>query len=261
MNRKGSAGEQRICVAGICPSSKVWLYGESRIGLAAVLAMTPRRAVNFVRRTDPIRARFSARRGGDKVPGMNAALVIVDMQEVLIPLVWRGEELAERIASLACRARDCGVPVVALQQIGPSGTLFDPESPGTRLTARLDLGPTDVVVRKTATDGFYGTNLAAVLLEWGVDTIVLTGVATDYCVDATARSSLSHGLDVVLVGDGHAPAADGDPASGLSAEQIIDRHNRILSTAVHPGGAVHVCPAAEVAFGEQGSPTTGQGRS
>jgi hypothetical protein len=60
---------------------------------------------------------------------------------------------------------------------------------------------------------------------------------------------LSHGLDVVLVGDGHAPAADGDPDAGLSAEQIIDRHNRILSTAIHPGGALRVCLAAEVAFG------------
>ncbi|RSM90714.1 isochorismatase hydrolase [Kibdelosporangium aridum] len=177
---------------------------------------------------------------------MNTALVIVDMQEVLMPLIWRGEELAGRIASLARRARESGVPVVALQQIGPSGSMFDPESSGAQLAARLDLQPTDVVVRKTATDGFYGTNLAALLLERDVDTVVLTGVATDYCVDATARSSLSHGLDVVLVGDGHAPAADGDPDAGLSAEQIIDRHNRILSTAVHPGGEVSVRPAAEV---------------
>jgi nicotinamidase-related amidase len=180
---------------------------------------------------------------------MNAALVIVDMQEVLLPLVWRGEELADRIASLAKRARDHGVPVVALQQIGPSGSMFDPESPGAQLTSRLDLQPTDVVIRKTATDAFYGTNLAGSLLEWDTDTIVIAGVATDYCVDTTVRSSLSHGFDVVLVSDGHAPAAVGDPDAGLSAEQIIDRHNRILSTAIHPGGAVRVHPAAEVAFG------------
>ncbi|MCE7004314.1 isochorismatase family protein [Kibdelosporangium philippinense] len=179
---------------------------------------------------------------------MSTALVIVDMQEVLMPQVWRGEELADRIAVVARKARDSGIPVIALQQIGPSGTTFDPESPDAQLTARLDLQPDDVVIRKTATDCFYGTNLAALLLEHDVDTVVLAGVATDYCVDATARSSLSHGLDVVLVGDGHAPAADGDPAAGLTAEQIIDRHNRILSTAVHPGGELTVRLAAEVDF-------------
>lgn len=179
---------------------------------------------------------------------MQAALVIVDMQEMLIPLVRRGEELADRISSLAREARRAGAPVVALRQIGPKGSDFDPDSPGTRLSPRLGLGPGDVVIHKTATDGFYDTDLAARLAGWGVDTIVLTGLATDYCVDATARSALSHGLDVVLVSDGHAPAADGDPEAGLSAEQIIRRHNRILSTGVHPGGTVRLVAARDVVF-------------
>lgn len=179
---------------------------------------------------------------------MKAALVIVDMQEMLIPLVWRGEELADRICSLAREARRSGTPVVALQQVGASGTAFDPALPGSRLSPRLGLGTIDVVIRKTATDAFYGTELAVVLGRRGVDTVVLTGLATDYCVDATARSALSHGLDVVLVSDGHAPAAEGDPAAGLSAEQVIDRHNRILSTAIHPGGTLRLLPAADVVF-------------
>jgi nicotinamidase-related amidase len=173
---------------------------------------------------------------------MRAALVIVDMQEVLIPVVWRGAELADRIAGLADRARERGVPVVALQQIG--GPMFDPDAPGTRLSHRLRLQPTDIVVRKTATDGFYRSGLEEVLD--GVGTVVLTGVATDYCVDATARSAVSHGFDVVLVEDGHSTAANGDPRAGLTAEQIVARHNRILSAMIHPGGTVTVRSAGSV---------------
>ncbi|MEU4448766.1 isochorismatase family cysteine hydrolase [Actinosynnema sp. NPDC023926] len=179
---------------------------------------------------------------------MEPALVIVDVQDLLIPLVWRGEELADRIASLARAARRQGVPVIALRQVGPAGSDFDPDDPGTRLSPRLGLEPTDVVVHKTATDAFYRTELAAVLAERHVDTVVLTGLATDYCVDTTARSALSHGLDVVLVSDGHAPAADGDPAAGLTAEQVVDRHNRILSTAIHPGGTLRLRAASDVVF-------------
>ncbi|MGM1062497.1 isochorismatase family cysteine hydrolase [Saccharothrix sp. Mg75] len=179
---------------------------------------------------------------------MTAALLIVDVQEMLVPVVWRGEELVARIASLARAARREGVPVVALRQVGPPGTAFGPEVPGTRLSPLLGLGPEDVVVRKTATDAFYRTGLAALLAERGVRTVVLTGVATDYCVDATARSALSHGLDVVLVSDGHAPAAAGDPEAGLDAERIVDRHNRLLSRAVHPGGALRLLAASEVVF-------------
>lgn len=65
---------------------------------------------------------------------------------------------------------------------------------------------------------------------------------------ATARSAQSHGLDVVLVSDGHAPATAGDPEAGLTAEQVIDRHNRILSTAIHPSGTLRLLPAAGVVF-------------
>jgi len=83
---------------------------------------------------------------------------------------------------------------------------------------------------------------AIVPVVWrGVDTVVITGVATDYCVDATARSALSHGLHVVLVGDGHVPAAEGDPDAGLTPRQIVAHHNRVLGNAIHPGGQLRVC--------------------
>lgn len=117
-----------------------------------------------------------------------------------------------------------------------------------RPSARLGLVPTDVVIGKTATDAFYRTDLAAVLAERQVGTVVLTGVATDYCVDATARAALSHGLDVVLVSDGHAPAADGDPGAGLTAEQVVAHHNHVLGRAVHPGGTLRLLAAADVVF-------------
>ncbi|AXB42308.1 isochorismatase family protein [Amycolatopsis albispora] len=179
---------------------------------------------------------------------MSAALVIVDVQEMLVPLVWRGEELADRIAALARDARAHQVPVIAVRQVGPSGTAFDPDSPGAQFSARLGLEPGDALIDKTATDAFYETRLAALCADQDIDTLVLTGVATDFCVDATARSALSHGFDVVLVGDAHAPAAEGDPEAGLSAEQIIDRHNRILAKAVHPGGELTVRAAAEIVW-------------
>ena len=171
---------------------------------------------------------------------MKTALVIVDMQEVLIPVVWNGPELADRIADLADRARAQGVPVIALQQVG--GAMFEPGAKGTELSHRLRLQPTDTVIQKTATDGFYKSDLGTALE--GVDTIVVTGVGTDYCVDATVRSAVSRGFDVVLVEDGHSTVAD--PEAGLTAEQIIARHNRILSNARHPGGTVTPKSASQI---------------
>lgn len=172
------------------------------------------------------------------------ALLIIDMQAALTAELWRGEELADRIALLAERARDRGAPVVAIQQTGPVGSSFDPDNPGWQLSPRLHLRDEDLRVRKSATDSFFRTNLAGILTSNDVDTVVITGAATDYCVDATARSAVSHGFNVILVQDAHSPAAGGE--SGVTPEQIVAHHNRILSQAIHPGGTLRMMAAADV---------------
>lgn len=164
------------------------------------------------------------------------------------PVVWRFEELSERIAALARAARESGAPVIAVQQTGPPGSPFDPESPGWQLSRTLGLQDSDLRVPKAATDSFFETNLAYLLAERRIRTLVIVGAASDYCVDATARSALSHGFDVELVSDGHAPASDGDPNAGLTPEQVIDHHNRVLSQAIHPGGRVRLIAAADVSW-------------
>jgi len=173
------------------------------------------------------------------------ALLIIDMQLALVPALWQGDEVADRIALLAERARDRGAPVVVIQQTGPARTPFDPADPGWQLSPRLRLHDDDLRLRKSATDSFFQTDLAELLAERDVDTVMIAGAATDYCVDATARSALSHGFNVVLIGDAHAPVTEGD--TGLKPEQIIAHHNRILSQASHPGGTLRVV-TADTAF-------------
>jgi len=147
------------------------------------------------------------------------ALLIIDMQEAVRPAIWRFEQLAGRIAALAREARENGVPVIAIQQTGPPGSPFDPETPGWQLSTALGVHDSDLRLRKSAIDSFYATDLADLLVERAIGTVIITGAATDYCVDATARAALSHRLNVDLVSDGHAPAAKGDPEAGLTPEQ------------------------------------------
>ena len=174
------------------------------------------------------------------------ALLIIDMQEALVPVIWQGDELASRIAVLAQSARNRHVPVIFIQQTGPADSPLDLDRSGWQLSTKLGVQPADLRLRKTATDSFFATDLADLLAARDVDTVVITGVATDYCVDATAQSALSHGLNVVLVSDGHAPAVRGNPQAGLSAEQIRDHYNWVLSQAIHPGGQLTLRSAADV---------------
>ncbi len=56
----------------------------------------------------------------------------------------------------------------------------------------------------------------------GIHRLVITGMQTDFCVNASSRGALKLGYDVTLVSDAH---TTGDTPT---TQQIIDDHNRDL---------------------------------
>jgi ureidoacrylate peracid hydrolase len=59
----------------------------------------------------------------------------------------------------------------------------------------------DAVVNKHRYSGFINTDLGIILRSLGIRTIVMTGVATNGCVEATARDGFMHDFYVVFVDD------------------------------------------------------------
>jgi nicotinamidase-related amidase len=89
---------------------------------------------------------------------------------------------------------------------------------GAELSPGLDAALVDVVVDKgtdPATEGysgFDGTDLAGLLRERGIDRITVAGLATDFCVRATALDALKAGF-AVTVDDGASRGIDPDASS------------------------------------------------
>jgi len=71
-------------------------------------------------------------------------------------------------------------------------------------------------------DAVTPTGLRDQLDRWGIKRIVVCGLATDYCVKATALDGISAGFDVVLIDEGVRPVdlepGDGDRAIVAMAE-------------------------------------------
>jgi ureidoacrylate peracid hydrolase len=78
---------------------------------------------------------------------------------------------------------------------------FTPGSWGWQIVDRLEPHPDEIVVRKPRYDAFLRTSLEEDLRSRGVDTVVITGVITNCCVDSTARSAFMRGFDVLVVED------------------------------------------------------------
>jgi nicotinamidase-related amidase len=59
--------------------------------------------------------------------------------------------------------------------------------------------PGDLVITKQRASAFFGTPLAAHLVELGVRSVIMIGESTSGCVRASAVDAYSHGFHVVLV--------------------------------------------------------------
>ncbi len=160
------------------------------------------------------------------------ALIVVDMQVGLL----RGEPkhdlagVVERINHLAVRVRERSGTVIFVQHCGGKGDDFEPETPGWALLPELDREAADIVIRKTMNDPFAGTDLAARLKEMAPERILITGWATDFCVDANVRSAVSNRYDVVVVTDAHTL----NDRPHLYAASVIRHHHWVWSHLITP---------------------------
>ena len=109
-------------------------------------------------------------------------------------------------------AREKGLPVVfttiGFEPSGKDGGLWLVKAPalvdlelGGRwvdIDPRLERRDDEPVVLKKGASGFFGTNLASILVSQGVDTVILCGATTSGCVRATAIDLLQYGWPTLV---------------------------------------------------------------
>ena len=169
-------------------------------------------------------------------------LLVVDMQEGLLRGAPKHDLLAvvERINRLALRVRRSGGAVFFVHA-GPAGDDFEPSTPGWHLLSTFDVEPREQIVGKALNDPFFGTSLQSDLDKLPADRLLVTGWATDLCVDATIRSAAALGFEVIAVADCHTVS----DRPHLSAKRVIDHHQWVWATLIAPH-PVRVIREAEV---------------
>jgi nicotinamidase-related amidase len=177
---------------------------------------------------------------------MPDALIVIDMQRGAFvdgSPKHDAAGLIGRLNRLAAAVRTAGGTVIFVQHDGPTGDPFHPSLPSWRLVEELDVRPEDRIVRKTACDAFLDTTLETLLRSLGIDRLLITGWATDYCVDTTVRSALAR-YPTVVPSDGHTTS----DRPHLPAVKIIEHHNAIWADFIGPKGPAVVQPCASLRF-------------
>lgn len=175
---------------------------------------------------------------------MKTAVLIIDVQQALCVGEWAAfdiDAVVDRINAVSAKARATGVPVILIQHEEKDGPLiFDTN--GWKLYERLKVEPSDIRLRKTASDSFHRTELQSQLQALGITDLVVCGLQSEFCVDSTIRGALARGYPVVLIADGHSTLDNGV----LSAAKISAHHNTTLANLGSFGPRVRTIAAAEV---------------
>ncbi|MFE2436561.1 cysteine hydrolase family protein [Streptomyces sp. NPDC059409] len=175
-----------------------------------------------------------------------AALLVIDMQNTTVAMAHRAAETVAAIAGLSERARAAGVPVVTVRQRDEG---MVPGTEGWQVVPELAPREGEPVVDKATPDSFLGTGLDETLRALGVTEVIVTGFATEVCVDTTARQALSRGYDLVVVADGHTTSVRTEEDVDLvPADRSIAQANAVYRMIGWPGRRIRVRAAADVDF-------------
>lgn len=92
---------------------------------------------------------------------------------------------------------------------------------------RVTPEPGDIEIEKLLFSSFHGTALDEILRARGIDTLLVCGITTECCVDATVRDAFHHGYHVFVVSDA---CAAYDEDMHRSTLKILERNCSLLAT-------------------------------
>jgi nicotinamidase-related amidase len=166
---------------------------------------------------------------------MGDALLIIDVQRNMFdpdPVHGAGA-LLQRLETLLDNARHHQVPVVFIRNNGGDD---DPDQPGTvgwEIDPRLHPGEGEAIIDKWQSNSFAGTDLKALLDRTGVDTAVIAGLQSEFCIAATCLGAAEVGLQAIVVSDAHSTFNGAQAAADIirDVNQQCEQVAELLTTA------------------------------
>lgn len=154
------------------------------------------------------------------------ALVIIDIQNDYFPggkMELEGADAAAaNAAKVLAKARKEGVPVIHVRHLStrPGATFFVPGTSGAEIHAAVKPQDGEKVIEKNFPNSFRGTQLEQALKDAGVKELVVAGMMTHMCVDASVRHAADLGYKVTLLGDACATRAQSFGGENVPARQV-----------------------------------------
>ncbi len=126
-------------------------------------------------------------------------LLIVDTQNLITnEKLYKFDELVANIRTLIYTARQNGIEVIYIRHDDGAGEALTKGTNGFEIYEAFAPAEGEKIFNKTINSPFQESGLLKYLQEKGETELIVTGLQTDYCIDATVKCRFEHGFKVYV---------------------------------------------------------------
>lgn len=130
---------------------------------------------------------------------MKTVLLVIDAQELITnDRLFAFDRYTENVRALIAAARENGVEVVYVRHDDGEGKPLSKGNAYFDICSGFAPAAGERVFDKYVNSPFRDSGLLGYLLDKGVKRLVVTGLQTDYCIDATVKCGFEHGFEMIV---------------------------------------------------------------
>lgn len=152
-------------------------------------------------------------------------LLVVDTQKAITNnKLYQFEIFEYRVRELIHKARQNGIEVIFVRHDDGPGNELTKGNEGFEIYEKFKPINNELIFDKTVNSSFKDTGLLEYLIHKGENTVIIVGLQTDYCIDATIKAGFEHGFKVIVPENTNSTFDN----NYMSAEQTYNYYNKFM---------------------------------
>lgn len=152
-------------------------------------------------------------------------LLVVDTQKLITnENLYKFGEFKSNVKKLIAAARENNIEVIFVRHDDGVGNELTKDNEGFEIYEEFQPADKELIFDKTVNSSFKDTGLLEYLKKKNENEIIIVGLQTDYCIDATIKAGFEHGFKMIV------PANTNSTFDNkyMSAEQTYKYYNEFM---------------------------------
>lgn len=152
-------------------------------------------------------------------------LLVVDTQKLIVnQKLYEFDKFVSNVERIIHEARKSNIEVIYVRHDDGAGSELTKGTDGFEIYEKFQPMENEKIFDKKVNSAFKETGLLEYLKDKGEKDVIIVGLQTDYCIDATIKCGFEHGFNVIV------PAYANTTVDNkfMSAEQSYKYHNEFM---------------------------------